>query len=202
MLYPTQYTSHLILSSADFLMVVVNGLKANQEERLVVLKTTYHQRVIRHCYSIFVLWILFDVSIWLIFGGSFYNFLYSFLQENWNCNILKNQHTSLINNYNNKNFIAILMYQNWWMMITVFIILQITIVTSDGGIKQKRFFTPHSRGIEARVSRIFLQYTSPNWFYYRKHYIEKQRREDGFDLSGPEKLCGEFTVFSGVCFSV
>lgn len=30
-----------------------------------------------------------------------------------------------------------------------------------------------------------------------KHYIEKQRREDGFDLSGPEKPCGEFTVFSG-----
>ena len=91
-------------------MVVVNGLKANQEERLVVLKTTYHQRVIRHCYIVSLYHEFLLMSVYDSFMGGVFKIFCIFLQENWNFNILKNQHTSLINNYNNKNFIMCLQY--------------------------------------------------------------------------------------------
>lgn len=34
--------------------------------------------------------------------------------------------------------------------------------------------------------------------HYRKYYMKKIRRENGFDLSGPEQPWGEFTAAKGV----
>lgn len=34
--------------------------------------------------------------------------------------------------------------------------------------------------------------------FSRRRYLSRKRQEDGFDLSGPEKPWGEYTVFKGV----